>query len=104
MSICVRYTKDLNVYERFLGFVDVSEKQDSQTLVETIFTFLDKLYLKDIPIIGQSYDGASVMSGKRNGVQIKIQDQHPHAIYTHCMSHRMNLVVVDMCKNIEVFL
>lgn len=56
MSICVRYTKDLNVYERFLGFVDVSEKQDSQTLVETIFTFLDKLYLKDIPIIGQSME------------------------------------------------
>lgn len=44
------------------------------------------------------------MSGKRNGVQIKVQDQHPHAIYTHCMSHRMNLIVVDMCKNIEVFL
>lgn len=103
MSICVRYTKDLEVFERFLGFIDVSEKQDSETLVQTIFTFLDKLNLRDIPILAQSYDGASVMSGKRNGVQAKLQVQHPQAIYTHCMAHRVNLVVVDMCKNIDVY-
>jgi len=100
---CVRYTKGLEVFERFLGFIDVSEKQDSETLVQTIFTFLDKLNLKDIPILAQSYDGTSVMSGKRNGVPAKLQTQHPQAIYTHCMAHRVNLVVVDMCKNIEVY-
>lgn len=104
MSICVRYTKDLEVFERFLGFIDVSEKQDSETLVQIIFTFLDKLNLKDIPILAQSYDGASVMSGKRNGVQAKLQVQHPQAIYTHWLAHRVNLVVVNMTfKNIEVY-
>lgn len=39
MSLCVRYVKGLNIFERFLGFVDVSEKQDSQTLAETILNF-----------------------------------------------------------------
>ncbi|XP_060851596.1 zinc finger MYM-type protein 1-like [Rhopalosiphum padi] len=101
MSICVRYVKDLEVYERFLGFMDVSEKQDAQTLINTIFQFLEHSNLGNIPIFAQSYDGASVMSGKRNGVQSKLLERYPCAIYTHCMAHRINLVVVDMCKNVE---
>lgn len=104
MSICVRYVKDLEVYERFLGFMDVSKKQDAQTLVNTIFQFLEQSNLGNIPIFAQSYDGASVMSGKRNGVQSKLLERYPYAIYTHCMAHRINLVVIDMCKNVEVIL
>ncbi|KAE9522780.1 hypothetical protein AGLY_016821 [Aphis glycines] len=101
MSICVRYVKNLEVYERFLGFMDVSEKQDAQKLVNTIFQFLEQSNLENIPIFAQFYDGASVMSGKRNGVQSKLQERYECAIYTHCMAHRINLVVVDMCKNVE---
>lgn len=41
------------------------------------------------------------MSGL-GGVQAKIKEIHPYAIYTHCMAHRLNLVVVDMCKGIKV--
>ena len=103
MSLCVRYVKGLNIFERFLGFVDVSEKQDSQTLAETILNFLSQLNLHSVPIIAQSYDGARVMSGCKNGVHVKIQSKHPFAMYTHCMARRMNLVVLDLCKNIEVF-
>lgn len=95
MSLCIRYVKGPNVYERFLGFVDVSEKQDSQTLAEIILNFLDQLNLHNISILARSYDGASVMAGCKNGVQVKIQTKHPYAFYTHCMAHRMNLVVLD---------
>jgi hypothetical protein len=35
-------------------------------------------------------------------IQSKIKDYYPCAIYTHCMAHRLNLVVVDICKNIKV--
>jgi len=55
-----------------------------------------------IRIIAQSYDGASVMLGHINGVQLKIKDFYPCAMYTHCMAHRPNLVVADTCKNIKV--
>ncbi|KAE9522305.1 hypothetical protein AGLY_017296 [Aphis glycines] len=56
------------------GFVDVSEKQDSQTLADTILNFLSQLNLHNVPIIAQSYDGGRVI---------------------------MNLVVLDLCNNIE---
>jgi len=37
MSVCVRYTVGLNVVERFLGFVDVSENQNAKSLCAKIF-------------------------------------------------------------------
>lgn len=43
-----------------------------------------------------------VMAGKYNGVQAKIQNKYSCAVYTHCMAHRVNLVVVDMCKFVKV--
>lgn len=103
MALCVRYTKDLNIHERFLGFIDCSVKQDAQALSQHIFDYFKACNLSDkAQIIGQSYDGASVMAGKFNGVQAKIQNKYPYAVYTHCMAHRVNLVVVDMCKFVKV--
>jgi len=57
----------------------------------------------NVPVVAQVYDGASVMVGKFNGVQEKIQTEYPYAIYTHCMAHKLNLVVVNLCKEIKVF-
>jgi len=42
------------------------------------------------------------MSGKFNGVQAKIKNKFPYAIYTHCIAHKINLVVIDMCKYVKV--
>lgn len=103
MSLCVRYSKGLNVTERFLGFIDCSNNQNAETLTQSIFEYL-KIWGPNsfIPIVAQSYDGANVMSGRFNGVQAKVKVKYPHAIYTHCMAHRVNLVVIDMCKLIKV--
>lgn len=106
LSICVRYTIDLDVYERFLCFVDVSKGQTSNHIVTALFECFEKqkLTMSKIKIIAQSYDGASVMSGHLRGVQSRIKEHYPYAIYTHCMAHRLNLVVVDTCKTIKVIL
>ena len=40
----------------------------------------------------QSYDGASNMSGRYNGVQALICQEQPLAYYNHCTAHRVNLV------------
>lgn len=87
--------------ERFLGFIDVSEKQDADALSTSITNFLKENNITE-PIVAQSYDGASVMSGRFNGVQQKIKNKYPEAIYIHCMAHRMNLIVLDMCKIVKV--
>ena len=46
-------------------------------------------------MVGQGYDGASAMSGYKNGVQQKhIRDMCPTAIYVHCISHCLNLCLM----------
>ncbi|KAL4126512.1 hypothetical protein QTP88_010734 [Uroleucon formosanum] len=104
LSICIRYPKQLDVQERFLCFVDVSRSQNADALVSTLLNFINSSNLDKVPIIGQSYDGANVMSGSKSGVQTKLREAHPqakNAIYVHCMAHRLNLVVVDMCKHLK---
>lgn len=104
-GLCLRYCKGLEIKERFIGFIDCSYKQDADTLSQTMLDYLKLCNLNpQVIIVAQSYDGASVMSGRFNGLQVKIKEKHPHAIYTHCMAHRVNLVVLDMCKIVKVLI
>ena len=48
--------------------------------------------------VGQCYDGAAVMSGSCSGVQARILEEAPTAIYMHCCAHGLNLVLVDSVK------
>ncbi len=49
-------------------------------------------------LVGQAYNGASIMSGKHSGVQSHIQDMAKQAFYVHCSAHCLNLVLVDTVK------
>ena len=44
-------------------------------------------------IRGQGYDGAAVMSGKKNGVAAKFLQQNKAAVYTHCQAHSLQLAI-----------
>lgn len=57
-------------------------------------------------LIAQTYDGASVMSGHLNGVQAKLKNEVPEALFIHCYSHRLNLVLsqsVSYIKQCKIF-
>ena len=41
----------------------------------------------------QTYDGAGCMSGHLNGCQTKFREKVPRALYCHCGSHQLNLVL-----------
>lgn len=41
------------------------------------------------------------MSGYKNGLQAKIKEKYPYAVFIHCLAHRLNLFVSDSCKNIS---
>ena len=46
----------------------------------------------------QAYDGASVMSGHVSGVQTRIRQVNPNAVYVHCRPHVLNLCIVHASK------
>lgn len=41
------------------------------------------------------------MKGHVNGVNVLVQREAPLANYVHCFNHILNLVVVDVLKNIK---
>ncbi|XP_046746400.1 zinc finger MYM-type protein 1-like [Diprion similis] len=98
----IRYANGLDIVERFIGFINCSTSRDAQGLATLILDTLNKHRLGDVPILAQSYDGASVMSGQNRGLQAIIKETHPHAIYIHCLAHKLNLVVVDSCANVSL--
>jgi hypothetical protein len=72
MTLCVSYVKNLDVIERFLGFIDCSKNQDIESLYYYILWYLKKCKLNSKPqLVAQSYDGANVMSGKLTHYKIK---------------------------------
>lgn len=94
-----RYYYNNMVNEQFLGYVPCTEL-NAKPLFEYIRKTLSDCGIDINNCIFQTYDGSSIMSGKQNGVQAISQSHAPQALYTHCFNHRLNLVIVDVCKNI----
>ena len=101
MAIVVRYVdvKQAKIHERFLTFVEVSNL-DAESLTEYIMDTLKSYHLNLDSIVSQAYDGASVMSGRCTGVQKRVMEVVPQAVYIHCFAHILNLVLVDCSKNV----
>ena len=99
VSIYARFVNDCEVREEFLGFITIA-KMDAQTIADALLTTLQQWGLNLSFLVGQGYDGASVMSSSRNGVQAKIAQKCPHATYIHCRSHVLSLAISSSCTSV----
>ena len=65
-------------------------------------TFLERskhLQLKLLDCRGQCYDNGANMKGKNAGLQTRILEINPKALFVPCANHSLNLVVVDSAKS-----
>lgn len=85
------------VKEAFLGFDDVSDDRRAAAIAEYVFGVLEKCDCVR-KLVAQTYDGASVMASELNGVQAKIKERVPEAMFTHCFAHKLNLVCSHSAK------
>jgi len=81
-----------------IGLYEVSTIESS-SLVTAIKDCLLRLNISLTKVRGQCYDGASNMSGIRQGVATVIQAEQPNAFYTHCYGHSLNLAIADTIKS-----
>lgn len=100
ISVVLRYLYNGVIHEEFVGF-KYAESVNAESLCKYITEHLFDLGIDIKACIGQSYDGASVMSGHLSGVQARIKEYSEMALYVHCYAHRLNLVVVDCCKSVK---
>lgn len=95
ISIYLRVVSlDLVASEHFLGFYSTSSTK-AETLFDIIKDVLLRFNLHISKMRGQCYDGAANVSGKISGLQRRIQEEEPRALFVHCNAHNLNLVVQD---------
>jgi len=100
MAVVLQYFRGGSIYESFVGFVQVSDLS-AEGLSSKLIAELQKLKIDyKTKLIGQGYDGASVVSGKNAGVAKLMQKEAPLALYVHCHAHRLNLALVDCVKSV----
>ena len=106
VSICFRTVQedkeDIIVHEDFLGFYETASTTASNLfcVVEDLLARFG-LSMKDCR--GQCYDGASAMSGQITGLQTRIRNVEPQAVFVHCRAQTLNLLVQDeIGRNLEV--
>ena len=98
LSFVLRFVdKDCQIREEFLDF-QCTNQITGEVISGLILGKLQQWGLKIEDCRGQGYDGASNMSSQVRGVQGLISQKNPKALYVHCNSHVLNLVIVKACS------
>ena len=100
--VCIRWVDEtLTDHEDVIGVYNV-DTIDARTLTSAIHDVLLRMSLKMLQCRGQCYDGASNMTGSKNGVATRLLADEPRALLTHCYGHALNLAVADAIKQSKV--
>ncbi|XP_042204329.1 uncharacterized protein LOC121854007 [Homarus americanus] len=91
LTLIIRYMEHDTPVERFVKFLP-NQGHKAQEMFEGLMKFLAD---NDIDIQNcrwQSYDNATSMRGRYNGLQAKVVAENHHAIWIPCAGHSLNLV------------
>jgi len=91
LTCVVCYVLPSGSTERFLTFLQ-PQRHTGEELGNTLVTFLQEHSISIEDCRGQSYDNASNMSGRYNGMQAYIKRHNAAAEYVPCAAHSLNLV------------
>jgi len=104
MSVNVRVVNDdLDAKEIFLGLYEVSSTT-GENLTKVTLDALTRLQLALSNLRGQTYDAGSNMRGAVKGVQSRIRELQPLAMYVHCFNHSLNLALQDTARSVCLFI
>ncbi|CAH1110702.1 unnamed protein product [Psylliodes chrysocephalus] len=109
LSFLAKYDDTLKNYfidsTTFRGLFYVISERTADALFKVVCDIISSVEYSS-KLVAQSYDGAAVMAGYLGGLQAKVKEKFKHAIFVHCIAHRLNLVLsrsMDNIKDCKVF-
>lgn len=92
LSFIIRYvSKEGCPVERFIRFI-LNSSHKAKDMATIVLETLKNYDLDIADCRGQSYDNASNMSGAYTGLQARIKEVNPLAVFIPCSAHSLNLV------------
>ena len=99
-SVCLRYvSQSLQVHETFTGFYEASSTTAS-TMFDIAQDVLTRFELHLSNCRSQCFDGASNMAGNITGLQKRICEIQPKALFVHCFNHSLSSSFQDALSHI----
>lgn len=100
LTLIFRYIEGYTPVERFVMFFP-NQGHKGKELFNTVVKFMkdNEINIKDCR--GQSYDNASSMSGKYNGLRSLVLAENNLAVWIPCAGHSLNLVVQAAAQRCE---
>ena len=103
LSLCLIYIDgNGDICEDFLKYIHCQSGLTGKDLYNEIISSLESFNLNIQNYRGQGYDGAGAVAGKVNGLAALILKGNPKALYTHCASHRLILVIFSSCNIVSI--
>ena len=92
-------SQELTIEKDFFGFYETTNTK-SATLYQIIKDIMIRFELAISRLRGQCYDGAANMSRDISGIQMRIREDEPAAIYIHCRPHTISLDFQDAMEGV----
>jgi len=100
IAIAIRYVKNGKPIESLLSIKNATNL-NAAYFVKMTLDLLKSLNINTDYMLSQCYDGASVMSGTKGGVQALMQKKLNRTIpYVHCYNHQLHLVIVKAVSEV----
>lgn len=98
LSLCCRWEEGGVPEEHFLEIIHL-KKADAASIYSAVIQSLKQKNLQVSKIVGMGFDGASTFSGKKSGVQTRIRNLAPHALFVHCHCHLLQLACIQAANS-----
>lgn len=103
VSLTIRYvTEDddgkIKIEESFIAY-RVAVGTTGEALADLLFKEIEECGLNMTNCRGQGYDNGANMAGVHNGVQARVLNKFPSAVFIPCGCHSLNLVITDGAKS-----
>ncbi|XP_033225983.1 zinc finger MYM-type protein 1-like [Belonocnema kinseyi] len=94
-------SSDLIASEYFMEFYSTASTK-SKTLIDIAKDVHVRFDLPLSKLRGQCYDGAANVSGTISGLQQRIKEEEPRALFVYCNAHNLNRVIEDGIEKVLV--
>ena len=94
LTICWRWVVSGVPEEHFIEILTL-KKANAEGIYSALVEYCGEKNIQLGKLIGMGFDGAATFSGDKTGVQRRLKELSPHALFVHCCCHVLQLASVQ---------